>query len=383
MIRLLRLLCLAALFLAFSAKPAAAHDLRFAEVAVHFAEDQSFTATIRYDLDAVLIGKDPGHLEATDWAAVSALRPTDVNPKLELIVTGMKRDLLLEFDGQPAPFTVEFPDYPNGEITGVDMMRLSYNPKKPQRTVLVKGTIPEGAKEFVFRGTNIGNAALSITKEGVDGAFVTALSADSRSEVYTLAAPQLKMTLGQTVIKYGLLGFEHIVPSGLDHILFVLGLFFLSQKWRTLFWQITAFTLAHSLTLTLAYFHWHAMPGDYIDIIVQLSIVYVAVENLFTRDLKWWRPIIVFAFGLLHGLAFAGNLQDIGLPDGQILTALLAFNIGVEVGHLAVVAFAFVVVGWFQKAEWYRHRIVYPASGLIAATALFLVISTIIEVVGS
>ena len=181
---LLRFFCLVTAILAFGAKHAAAHDLRFADVAVHFDADQSFTATIRYDLDAVLIGKDPGHMEATDWAAVAGLRPTEVNPKLDLIVTGMKRDLLLEFDGKPAPFTVTFPDYPSGEITGADMMRLTYNPKKPQRQVLAKGTIPDGAKEFVFRGTNIGNAALRITKDGIDGSFVTALSAASRSEIY-------------------------------------------------------------------------------------------------------------------------------------------------------------------------------------------------------
>ena len=98
-----------------------------------------------------------------------------------------------------------------------------------------------------------------------------------------------------------------------------------------------------------------------------LSIVYVAVENLFTSKLHPWRPVIVFAFGLLHGLGFAGILTEIGLPPSDFILGLIAFNVGVELGQLAVIALAFLAVGWFINQSWYRARVVVPASLAIAA----------------
>lgn len=142
-------------------------------------------------------------------------------------------------------------------------------------------------------------------------------------------------------------GVEHIVPLGLDHILFVLGLFFLSVKMRPLLWQVTAFTAAHTVTLALATLGYVNIPEEHmwiVESIIAASIVYVAVENIFTDGLNPWRPAIIFGFGLLHGLGFASVLQAYGLPDGAVLPALLGFNIGVELGQLLCIAVAFIIL---------------------------------------
>jgi hypothetical protein len=177
--------------------------------------------------------------------------------------------------------------------------------------------------------------------------------------------------------RYLALGFEHILPKGLDHILFVLGLFLLGNRLRPLLWQVTAFTVAHSITLGLSLYGVIRLPSAVVEPLIALSIAFVAVENLCTSELKPWRPFVVFGFGLMHGLGFAGVLTSLGLPRDAFATALLTFNLGVESGQLAVITLVFCVVGWWRRRTWYRPAIVLPASGMIAATGLFWTIQRI------
>ena len=105
---------------------------------------------------------------------------------------------------------------------------------------------------------------------------------------------------------------------------------------------------------------------------IAISIAYVAIENIFLKELKSWRIALVFTFGLLHGMGFAGALKEVGLPRSEFLAALLSFNVGVEAGQLAVIATAFLLVGWYcGNRAWYRSRIVVPASAMIACTAVY------------
>lgn len=164
-------------------------------------------------------------------------------------------------------------------------------------------------------------------------------------------------------------GFEHIVPKGLDHILFVLGLFFFSLRLGPLLWQVTAFTLAHTVTLALATLKIVSIPASVVEPLIAASIVYVAVENILgsKAQVGWSRIAIVFGFGLLHGLGFASVLSDVGLPEGRLFVALIGFNIGVELGQLAVIAAAFVLLALpFGQQAWYRTAIAIPASLAIA-----------------
>jgi len=175
--------------------------------------------------------------------------------------------------------------------------------------------------------------------------------------------------------QYFVLGYTHILPKGLDHILFVLGIFLLSPRWRTMLLQVTAFTVAHSITLGLSIYGLVSLPSGVVEPLIALSIAYVAIENLVTRELKPWRLALVFMFGLLHGLGFAGVLRELGLPRGEFLTGLLTFNLGVEGGQVTVIAIATLLVWPFVTKGWYRHRVVIPVSLVIAAIGIYWTIT--------
>jgi uncharacterized membrane protein len=177
---------------------------------------------------------------------------------------------------------------------------------------------------------------------------------------------------------YVKLGIEHIVPYGLDHILFVVALCLLNRKLKTILWQATAFTIAHSITLALSMKGIIALPAAIVEPIIALSIVFVAVENILLSELKPWRVGIVFLFGLIHGLGFASVLNEIGLPPNRFFLSLLSFNIGVELGQLLVIAVVFtLLILPFGKTPIYRKAFVYPLSAIIAIVALWWTIQRV------
>ena len=165
------------------------------------------------------------------------------------------------------------------------------------------------------------------------------------------------------------LGFAHILPRGYDHALFVMGLFLCAPQWRPLLWQVSAFTVAHTLTLALAVLGIVTVSPRIVEPLIALSIVWVAVENIWRSEIGWTRVATVFAFGLLHGLGFAGALGALGLEKSTLVPALLCFNLGVEAGQFAVLLGAFLLLGWATKRDDYRRRIAVPGSFLIAAVA--------------
>lgn len=172
---------------------------------------------------------------------------------------------------------------------------------------------------------------------------------------------------GSVFVRYIVSGFEHIVPKGLDHILFVLGLFFFSLHLRPLLLQVTAFTLAHTVTLALASLKIVTVPPEIVEPLIAASIVFVAVENILGGRINAFRVAVVFCFGLLHGLGFASVLGDVGLQDNRFVIGLIGFNIGVELGQLAVITVAFLLLGLpFGQKPWYRARVTIPISALIA-----------------
>ena len=149
----------------------------------------------------------------------------------------------------------------------------------------------------------------------------------------------------RTSLDYTRLGIEHIL-RGVDHWLFVLGLILLVRFGRGLFWTITAFTLAHSLTLSAAVLGLVSVPSSPVEAVIALSILLLAVECAKPRDslarrLPW---VVAFSFGLLHGFGFAGGLREVGLPPSESALALLCFNVGVELGQLLVIALAGVTL---------------------------------------
>jgi hypothetical protein len=170
--------------------------------------------------------------------------------------------------------------------------------------------------------------------------------------------------------EYFAIGFTHILPYGLDHILFLLALFFLTQKPSDLLIQLTLFTLAHSLSMGLSLYGMVDAPGFIVEVAIALSITFVAAENLFRQRLSPWRPWIVFASGLVHGLGFAHSFGDRTFEKGDFLPALFGFNMGIEAGQIVVIGIAYALVAVWWKRENYRRMIARPASLLIAASGL-------------
>jgi hydrogenase/urease accessory protein HupE len=177
-------------------------------------------------------------------------------------------------------------------------------------------------------------------------------------------------------------GYEHVLPvsamrtdwtkivDGLDHILFVLGLFLLSRSWKPVVTQVTAFTLAHSLTLGLAAAGLIHVPSKVVEPIIAASIAAVALENIFRPRYSNWRIVIVLIFGAFHGLGFASGLSELPIPKDSFLLALTGFNLGVEGAQLTVIGLAFLLTFWISNEEKYRRWIVIPASAAIALTGI-------------
>jgi hypothetical protein len=181
-----------------------------------------------------------------------------------------------------------------------------------------------------------------------------------------------KAPTGDVVWYYLKLGFQHIIPQGFDHILFVAGLCLLSTKIKTILWQATAFTVAHSITLALSMKNIIVAPPAIVEPIIALSILFVAIENLILSELKPWRIAIVFLFGLIHGMGFASSLNEIGLPPNKFYTSILSFNIGVELGQVAVITAMFLlIIIPLRKMTGYRKMVVYPLSILIGLLAAY------------
>ncbi len=181
-----------------------------------------------------------------------------------------------------------------------------------------------------------------------------------------------RMSPTAAAMTYLRLGFTHILPLGYDHILFVLSLLLLSPRLKPLLWQATTFTVAHSITLGLAMYHLVNPPAAVVEPLISLSILFVALENIFSPELRPSRIAVVFIFGLVHGLGFAGVLTGLGLPKSSYLSALILFNIGVELGQATVILLGYwFLVIFLGRRVSYRRWVVIPVSWGIAGIALF------------
>ena len=317
----------------------------------------------RYVIDVVT---DATALAEKLEAAAGRPRGTDTAPaRLQALLAAsddiFRRRVAVRFDEGDSRPAIEYRVAPQADPT-----------LPAVATVRLTGEMPEGADEFTWSyAWTFTPYVLMVRNAGSNAAVTEWLDGGDASAPVAVAAPVAPVDRVRTAGRYLALGFTHILPYGVDHVLFVLGLFLLSGRARAVLWQASAFTAAHSITLGLSMFGVIESSPAIVEPLIALSIAYIAVENLFVSHLKTWRIALVFAFGLLHGLGFAGVLKELGLPRAEFLTALLTFNIGVEAGQIAVIAAAFLLVGWHRDRIWYRSRVVVPASLAIACTAIY------------
>jgi hydrogenase/urease accessory protein HupE len=219
------------------------------------------------------------------------------------------------------------------------------------------------AEALVHCGANGLKGALEIegTGRNYSAVLVRITWLDGQSYVYTLTPAQPRVMLyggvqdrrdGWEIARtYTTLGVEHIL-TGYDHLLFVLGLLFLVGFQRKLIWTITAFTAAHSVTLASAALGILTLRSPPVEASIALSIVLVVGEALHPRQTlaRRWPALLAFLFGLVHGLGFAGALKDVGLPQNYLPTALVTFNVGVELGQLLTLGVVWLL--WFALKRW-------------------------------
>jgi len=189
---------------------------------------------------------------------------------------------------------------------------------------------------------------------------------------HTVVGELEKMSKTKAGFLYLFLGYRHIIPLGFDHILFILSLFLLNPKLKPLLWQATAFTVAHSITLSLTMFHVIVPSPKVIEPLIAISILYVALENIFVTKVRSTRIGVVFIFGLVHGMGFASALGQLGLPQNSYLLSLVMFNLGVELGQVTIILLAYFLIGkWFGNKPYYRKYFVIPLSIIIACIAAY------------
>ena len=356
---------LAAAFLLSAALPASAHPLSFTAATLTLQPDGTFEANLVCDLDALALGAPLDADDAELVAALTGLAPDEFDTRVARLRRMFERRVRVRFDGEPAPFEVAFPDYGTPLATEAEI------PTVLGLNARLTGAIPDGAANVEFFASRaFGEVHLTVADPARDVEVRSTLEPGARSEPLELAGPVEPPGRGAVAGRYLRLGFVHIVPEGADHILFVLGLFLLSARLRPLVWQVTAFTVAHAVTLTLAALGYVSLPSGLVEPLIALSIAYVGIENVLVDRLTRWRPAVVFGFGLLHGLGFAGVLGALGLPEQERLLALVTFNAGIELGQLAVILAAALSFGWFRSRPWYRGWLAVPASVAIALVGL-------------
>jgi hypothetical protein len=290
----------------------------------------------------------------------------------------LKECLRFEADGQELPWTLSIPafDDPSPRFTTAG------EPEDlPMIDVVLAATLPAQARKLDVIWEEPFDVVLIATTGSGDSAETTPLVSGERA---TLAEREPTASAMQpstpSHVRWIVLGFQHILPKGVDHIIFVLGLFLLVPKWKPLLQQTIVFTLAHSLSLAAASLGWVSFPATPVEVLIAASIAWVGLENLWQKEVGKWRLGLVAVFGLIHGLGFAGVLAEL-LPADQpekIPAALLGFNIGVELGQIAVLAIAFACFGWLDEKRFLPVK--RGGSILIALAGLILIVERVGEI---
>ncbi|WP_397416432.1 HupE/UreJ family protein [Phenylobacterium sp.] len=359
---------LALLFLA--ATPARAHDLSYALVEISVpAERNAVRIDIRCHAPALILGAPQGHLDPGRLAVFLALDDAQLAARQAVATRALRAGLSLSVDGRLIEnLSLAFPP---AAVLRADAQVPAASPK-PSAPLRLTAALPPGAASLDLALP----AALGPTVVVVrwpDGRVATLAMRDGeRTRPIRLAGPDPLTDALDALIRFGGLGFRHILPLGLDHIAFIAALAVAAPRLGGLIRLATVFTLAHSFTLALAALRIIEAPAALVEPAIALSIVALAGLTAIRGPTPAGpaATAVVFGFGLLHGLGFAGALGQFGLPRGQEALALVGFNLGVEAGQIAVILMVLALVAAWRSKPFYATRIAQPASALIAVAGL-------------
>ena len=335
-----------------------AHDLERTTVHLQVAPDGSFALRLAHDPAWLLLRMETfagGTPTSTTDAAARDARLRALAPQ------AIDRVVLFVDGHEVRPVAAEYTPPPQVMPAG-EYALASYT---------LRGRLPAGAHDLRWYYGMVADP-YPLTIDLADGTSKTEwVQGDAWSTTLPLGGPFARPPLFTRLREYVALGYTHILPKGLDHILFVIGLFLLSARARPVLAQVTTFTIAHSVTLGLSLYGIVSLPSRVVEPLIALSIAYVAIENLRTRTLTAARIALVFLFGLLHGMGFAGVLTNLELPRADFAVALFGFKIGVELGQVSVIAGVALLLGWWRGRAWYYSRVVVPASLAIAVVGAY------------
>ena len=366
--------CLLIVISCLSYKIALADVVKPALVEINVNDEGTVTVEVRASIEALLTGINAQYKNTKDAPNADEYDELRKMPAIELqqVFSSFKQPFLesIYINAGQKKLTLS--------ISSVDIPPTGYT-KVPRISVIkLSGRLPETANTLLwYYPAKFGDNAVRVRqvdekKQQWHWSQWQWLRKDQASQPFSLTEIVASKSVFEVIISYISIGFEHIVPKGLDHILFILGLFLLSTHWRPLLWQVTMFTVAHTITLGLAMNNIVELPANVVEPLIALSIAYVGVENVLSKKLHKSRLILVFLFGLLHGLGFAGVLSDFGMPEADFAVALISFNIGVELGQLAVISMAFILLRLcFKNQQKYRKIIVLPGSVFISVIGFY------------
>jgi len=347
-----------------------AHELRPAIANLNIYEKDNIinaNLSIQLNLEAIIAGIETKHSNTEESEKSEEYQDLRrMNPAI----------LLNQFDSKIKNFGNKINLISNN--SNLNLRLISVVIPKIGNTNIIRDTIVtfdiQNIKEERFKFSwdkNLGSIILRINSIH-NKPLYTELIEDGKNSKWFGIKNKTEVGLFQNIKEFTLLGFKHIIPKGLDHILFVLALFLLSPKLRPLVLQVSIFTLAHTITLFLGAIKIITIPAVIIEPIIALSICFIAIENFFTENIRRTRPYIIFIFGLLHGLGFAGVLSEIGISTNLFVVSLISFNVGVELGQISVVVLSYILIALlFQKKSWYRNRITKPFSMIIASIGFY------------
>jgi len=380
-------LLLAAALVLLASAPAAGHNLSYAAVRVSFPDAGRVEVEIRCHVPALIMGAPQGHLSDDLTLVFVGLGDAELARRESIAAAAFLRNFSLRADGALIDaIDLRFPS-PATLRTDAATPRSDPGPSAP---VVLRASLPPGARVVdVALPPDLGRAM--VVAMASDGRIVSqAVSEGERTQPLRIAGPSGWRDALDTLWRFVVLGFQHILPLGYDHVLFIVALAIGTPRLGTLVKLATLFTLAHSVTLALASFGLVRAPPALVEPAIAASIVLMALANLMTAAPTGpqaaraapVRAAVIFAFGLLHGLGFAGALRAAGLQRGHETSALAGFNIGVEFGQVAVILVVLALVGWFPNRAHYRALVVLPASVVIGALALFWTLNRILEAFG-